>query len=287
METMDTWREAKLLICPVLRRHGGTRYDVPQTVHCVLLAVLPKFSHTVIDGMMNSRMQSQIRYLVFLVAISASFAVGIRTANADSISEWERFLDVYGGYSVTADDTVDARRITTNFIIVTDESASRSVSYDPTFTVGARFGAYYDIIGLALDMSYFEANDKNLQNSIFSISALLMARAQFLETDDMPQGRLQPYLAVGPGFFFVSHDVDFRPDISSRFDFTDGHVGLDARAGLRWLFSKNMGLYTEYRLTHFSSNSVSDTVKINGQPTERVNATMTTHHVLGGLTFSF
>jgi len=81
--------------------------------------------------------------------------------------------------------------------------------------------------------------------------------------------------------------VDFRPDISSKFDLTDSHIGIDARAGVRWLFSQNMGLFTEYRITHFKSDSVNDSVEINGQPTERVNATMTTHHVLGGLTFRF
>ena len=233
------------------------------------------------------RPQSLTRRLVVLAAIFASFTTGTKTGHADFWGGQETFVELYGGYSVTADDSVNARLITTDFVTVTDESASRSVSYDPSFTVGARIGSYFQYIGVALDMSYFEANDPKFENSIFSISALLMLRAQLLATDDIPQGQFQPYLAVGPGYYFVFHDVDFRPDISSKFSLSGAHLGIDARAGLRWLFSKNMGLYAEYRLTHFSSDSENDNFTIGGEPVERVNATMTTHHVLGGLTFSF
>jgi opacity protein-like surface antigen len=236
---------------------------------------------------MFSRTRRPIRRLIFVVAFSASMAAEIKAGRADFASEHEVFVDVYGGYSATADDSVDARKITTDFFTVTDESASRRISYDPSFTVGARTGAYFEYIGVALDMSYFEANDEKFENWVFSVSALLLLRAQLLATDDLPNGQLQPYLAIGPGFFYVHHDVDFRPDISSRFSVSDSHFGLDARAGLRWLFSRNMGLFAEYRLTHFNSDSENDTLKIGGEPAEQVDATMTTHHVLGGLTFSF
>jgi len=232
-------------------------------------------------------MQRVVISFVFLILVSVFFSAAIHPAKADALSRWEGFVDVYGGYSKTADDTVDATRVTTNFITVSEESASRSVSYDPSFTVGARVGTYFQFIGGALDISYFEANDSSFENNIVSISGLLMLRAQLFPTDNVPRGQFQPYLAVGPGYFMASHDVNFQPDISGSFELTDGNIGIDARAGVRWLFNKNLGLFAEYRVTHFGVDSENDSVTINGRPTESVKTTMTTQHVLGGLTFSF
>ena len=220
-----------------------------------------------------------MRYIMprMVILIVLVLGGGARTADA------EMFLDLYGGYTTTADDTVDAERL---FSFGAPQRASRSLSYGPSFAVGARLGLFYEYFGFAFDVSYFEANDTDVQNAIFSLTPLLMLRGQFFKSDDMPRGRLQPYLAAGPGFFIADQEVDFRPDIANPINNLGFGIGIDARAGLRWLFSANLGLYGEYRLTHFNTDSTNDDDAIFFSETH-VNATLTTHHVLGGFTFSF
>jgi hypothetical protein len=195
------------------------------------------------------------------------------------------FFDIYGGVSLTADNTVHGE----DLAFMPTETASRSVSYDPSFAVGGRVGWWFaEYAGAALDAGYFRADSQDVETSVVSLSLLFMARMHFLKDEETGRSRLQPYLAVGPGFFGTGQYVDFRPDITESLDVNGGGIGLDARLGLRWLFSERVGLFTEYRLTHFR-NRTDD--KYNGlfyaTTTQRVNSTMTTHHALAGFSFAF
>ena len=219
--------------------------------------------------------------------VPALFLIGV--AGATKSASAQVFLDLYGGIARTADANVNAQRVTTNFITVTIENASRSVAYDRSFTAGGRYGSFEEWFGFALDVSYFRAdsNDSNVKHGIVSLTPMILARARLLQSDDLPQGRLQPYLGIGPGIFFVYQKVDFRPAITSTINNLDIHVGIDARAGLRWLITENMGLFGEYRLTDFYAESINDLFTINGLPTSQVKAPLSTHHLLAGITFNF
>ncbi len=168
---------------------------------------------------------------IFRALVPVLFLIGV--AGATKSASAQTFLDLYGGNALTGDDTVTAERLLTNFVFVTRESATRSVAYDPSFTAGGRMGYFEEGIGAALDVSYFQAdsNDNKVEHGIVSITPMLLARARLLQSDDMPQGRLQPYLGIGLGIFFVHHTVDFRPDIAETADLSTGDIGVDARAG--------------------------------------------------------
>ena len=62
---------------------------------------------------------------------------------------------------------------------------------------------------------------------------------------------------------------------------TSGGLGAEARVGLTWLLHRNVGLFAEYRLTHVAIPDGSD------RDGERVDATLNTHHVLGGVSLRF
>lgn len=193
------------------------------------------------------------------------------------------FLDVYGGVAMTADDPVNAERL---FAFGTDQSATRPVDFDGSPVAGARIGRYFDRVGVAFDTSYFQADGNGVENAIYSFSLLVMLRAQLLKTDAFPEGQFQPYLGIGPGIFLAFQTVDFRPDIADPIEQFRAPVGLDFRAGAIWRFSEGIGLFGEYRLTHFKTDSNNDDNAVSFAETH-VNATLTTSHILAGLSFLF
>jgi len=231
-----------------------------------------------------------------LFVLSAILVFGaIDAANADAApksdvptSGWEPFVDFYGGYATTDGGDVEVEWTDADLFVITRESGTRQVSYDPSFVVGGRVGVFYDFVGLALDASYFRADDENVQNAVFALSGLLMFRMQLLPSDEIPQGRMQPYVGVGPAFLGIFQTVDFRPDISRKLDVTNSGVGLDARAGLRWFFGEKVGFFAEYRILHAKFKDKDRSEKfLFGYTETKVKGDLTTQQILGGLTFRF
>ena len=178
-------------------------------------------------------------------------AVATVTACAPNAAR-ENFVKVYGGLAQTDGDDVETERL---FSFGLPEQLKRDVDYDSALTVEGRPGIWFNGWGgIALDGSFFQA-DGNGINNIVSATPLLLLRARLLKSDSVPNGHLQPYFGIGPGVFFTDQEVDFRPDISSKLDITHISVGIDLRAGMRWKLSRNFGIVSEYRLTHYKTDS--------------------------------
>lgn len=193
----------------------------------------------------------------------------------------EIVLDVYGGASFT-----QSRRMTVERLFVA-ETATRKVSYDGGFVVGARGGAWFDWVGFGIDFSYFKADGDLAEVDVFSNSLFVMARAPLMQSDEFPHGQVQPYVMAGPAFFFADTHTDFRPDLSDRvaaFSFDD--VGIDLRAGMRWLFPGGIGLFGEYRFTWFRLHA-DDDPGTGFTGTEFIDTTLATHHIIGGVSIRF
>ena len=109
-----------------------------------------------------------------------------------------------------------------------------------------------------------------------------MFRWPLLDSPEYPNGRLQPYVGIGPGIFHQKAAVQFRSgagDISQ-----EGFaVGVDARAGVAFEFLPNWALFLEYRFTHVSDKPEGQS---NGQKTT-VDVDLNTNHVLFGLGYRF
>jgi hypothetical protein len=88
---------------------------------------------------------------------------------------------------------------------------------------------------------------------VFTLAFMLAARYGFLPTEQMPFGRLQPYIALGPGIFIMDQEVTIQTmsyiaekrmfnnwfNISPQSN-TSVSICLIGDAGLRWMFTKHV-----------------------------------------------
>ena len=125
-----------------------------------------------------------------------------------------------------------------------------------SFTAGGRGGYWFDEIpwfGVGGSVSYFQPDVKpadvpgfeRIDVTVVPLTALAMFRAPVQVSRRFPYGQIQPYAAVGPGIF-ISTASD------SAFSATSVDAGVDVHAGVTFLFTPEVGMFGEYRFTHFS-----------------------------------
>ena len=203
--------------------------------------------------------------------------VCLGTALAASAAHAEGFVDVRLGAAMTESGTLE---------IGVGSSVTRSrIRFEDSLSTGVRGGYWIDPLpwlGVALDVSYFSPDQENAVDPfdiyVVPFSALLMLRAPLLPDDDCPNGRLQPYGAIGPGLFLTIADEDFA-------DFTaaSADIGLDVRGGLNIHLLRWLAIFAEYRYTRFDADLDDD---FFGTPV-MFDADFDTHHVTGGVGFHF
>lgn len=214
--------------------------------------------------------------------------IAVLTVQAQNRAMAEKFVDIYGGLSSATDADATAR------IIVGDEEVRETTEFDDSFTVGVRGGMWFEgvpYLGWAIDFSYFSLPGPRLDIDTVAMSALLMARAPLFRSADFPNGRLQPYAGVGPGFYFTYASADFQPALSREISGFDINVGLDARLGLAWQLGKSSALFGEYRYTDFDINvdNRRGNFFLNVPPStkETLDTRVRAHHFLIGISYRF
>jgi opacity protein-like surface antigen len=110
-----------------------------------------------------------------------------------------------------------------------------------------------------------------------------MLRLPLVKSADFPNGRLQPYASVGPAIFISKAEdtTNFAPPANQ--SDTDTSVGFKVGAGVTFLFTKNIGIFGEYRYTHFSPEFEFTTAGVKSKTETDIN----THHLLVGASFRF
>lgn len=221
---------------------------------------------------------------IWVWLLAATLAAGLtRPASA----EW--FVDVYGGIAMVEDTTVTGT-ITSAFGSV--QSAAENVSFDTAPSLGVRGGYWFrepKYLGLAGDLSYFRADGDNVVASTTGLSLMLIGRLPLFESEDYPNGRLQPYAAIGFGYFSSSVTADLRPALSRELEISGGSVGLDARAGVAFQISKLIAVFVEYRYTSFEVDIEEENTFFLVFPggSERISMDLTAQHYLAGVSFRF
>ena len=113
-----------------------------------------------------------------------------------------------------------------------------------------------------------------------------MLRWPLMVSPAFPKGQLQPYVAVGPALFIVNTKDFGNLGLGTQSE-SDTTVGVKAAGGLTWLFTKNIGVFGEYRCTHFHADQESIDVVTGATVSAKTSNSLSTHQVVGGVTFRF
>ncbi len=227
--------------------------------------------------------------MILLKGFMSGFSVLSLLAMAPRVASAEVFLDLYGGVANTrnADVTVEESSF---FTIPTTLTVTRRVDFDSSVTLGGRIGYWFESVpwlGLALDVSSFQAEGDGVDIALFPVSPLLMLRWPLFTSDELPQGRLQPYVGIGPGIFISNFEVDFRPAITRKVSGWVVDVGLDTRAGLALQLHQNFAIFGEFRFTHVSLEVLDPAAFFGPSRSRTAETSLDTNHFLVGVSFRF
>jgi opacity protein-like surface antigen len=140
--------------------------------------------------------------------------------------------------------------------------STSSIKFDPGVVGGLKLGYFFHswpYFGVEVESS-FNPNDirkarvnlsrafgapPNDQGGVASTKLNLwtmafhfMARYGFLKDKEVPFGRLQPYVGIGPGFVIMFSPTDAAKNFS-----------LDAQAGVRYMLLRNLSAFVEYKFS--------------------------------------
>jgi hypothetical protein len=187
------------------------------------------------------------------------------------ISAAEMYFGLYGGINLVPDTDVDVR-----FSGAKTVYTYKGVGVDPAIIGGLKFGYWFSregtlafnypdwmkYFGIEMDLSIHELNwprqsvlearvpymrrtiSENYGYGI-TFAVMVMGRYGFLPDSDVPFGRLQPYLGIGPGAFLSV--IDIFPNVAGRSD--SQALCLNVETGIRYLIvrSLSVNLSLKYR----------------------------------------
>jgi outer membrane protein W len=185
----------------------------------------------------------------------------------------------------------------------------QNLQVNNSWTAGGRAGYWLegqDWLGFGLDAFFFNVKAPNQMVPVTGLAAtgttlapavwslpvigigfdVLRLRAPLLRSEEFTHGRLQPYLSAGPALFVTWAETPWNIVQPKGQHDTDVALGAKAEGGVTFLVTKTVGLFTEYRFTHFTS-------KLNYQNTtsapasETYKTTWDSHQVIGGISFRF
>jgi opacity protein-like surface antigen len=178
-----------------------------------------------------------------------------------------------------------------------------NVELNPGYTVGLRLGYWFEFapfLGLGLDGFYFSLpvpaqtvnSTVNVTGKIFDkpisttssgqvhlpsfdlpsagFSPQLMLRWPLFTSTDLPKGRLQPYVGVGPAWA-ITIDTDKAALI----------LGGLVRGGLSFQLFSHLALFAEYRYSFFPDFELRDKSGLH------FKTDLDTHNVVGGISIRF
>jgi len=229
------------------------------------------------------------------------FLISLLLTPLNVSAEW--YADLYTGavFTKNTDLTIASNLGST--------ATYQNLQVNNSWTAGGRAGYWLegqDWLGFGLDVFFFHVKAPNQMVPVTGLAAtgttlapadwslpvigigfdVLRLRAPLLRSEEFTHGRLQPYLSAGPALFVTWAETPWNIVQPKGQHDTDVALGAKAEGGVTFLVTKTVGLFTEYRFTHFTS-------KLNYQNTtsapasETYKTTWDSHQVIGGVSFRF
>lgn len=110
---------------------------------------------------------------------------------------------------------------------------------------------------------------------IWTMALHFVGRYGFLQDQEVPFGRLQPYVGIGPGLVVIYGEADSAKNFS-----------LELEAGLRYMFTKNLGGFLEYKFSKQWSVEL-ETQRLSGLTASKAVFDFDRHQVVVGLAYHF
>lgn len=113
----------------------------------------------------------------------------------------------------------------------------------------------------------------------WTMAAHVVGRYGFLRDDEVPFGRLQPYVGIGPGLVVLYDEVDAAKNFA-----------IDVMAGVRYMMLKNVSAFVEYKFSHQWDVELQSHSFVAADGTlQRGNATFdyTSHRIVLGVAYHF
>jgi opacity protein-like surface antigen len=102
-----------------------------------------------------------------------------------------------------------------------------------------------------------------------------VGRYGFLPDQEVPFGRLQPYVGIGPGLVVLYAEADSAKNF-----------GLELEAGLRYMFTKHLGGFVEYKFSKQWGVEL-ESQQLVSLPAVTTEFDFARHQVVAGLAYHF
>lgn len=192
----------------------------------------------------------------------------------------EPFSLLYLGFALTEDAAyeLNGAPLPPSVICLSQCSSAKSA------VGGLRVGYWFERLpwlGAAGDFSAFVTGwgiESPYEVTAYPISGLATARLRLIQREGYENGRVQPYLAVGPSLFLSTAVVNSgwaAIGSSQSASTTTADIGLDARVGVEFLTADWFGIAIEYRYTY-----AKPTWTLEGQ---EVRSEISSNHFILGL----
>jgi len=110
---------------------------------------------------------------------------------------------------------------------------------------------------------------------VWTMALHLVGRYGFLPDQEVPFGRLQPYVGIGPGLVVLYAEADSAKNF-----------GLELEAGLRYMFTKHLGGFVEYKFSKQWAVELESQSLVN-LPASTATFDFARHQVVAGLAYHF
>jgi opacity protein-like surface antigen len=110
---------------------------------------------------------------------------------------------------------------------------------------------------------------------VWTMALHMVGRYGFLPDGEVPFGRLQPYVGIGPGLVVLYAEADSAKNF-----------GLEVEAGLRYMFTKHMGGFVEYKFSKQWDVEL-QAQSLANLPASTATFDFTRHQVVAGLSYHF